>query len=213
MFDSKRRTGDYHGQMNWMNFSKWFEEQLIPNIPKRSIVILDNARYHNVLIKNFFPSACSKKEQLQNWLNSNGHPWHENMLKSELLAFCKRFAPDPEYRLDSIASDAGVSILRTPPYHPELQPIEKCWAVVKNYMAEHCDFTMKGMRERLPDAFGKVTKNTCRKIIAKVTDVENKYWDEDEKLDEIYMADACEELEFSIGTEGEASDPYLKNFD
>jgi len=33
------------------------------------------------------------------------------------------------------------SILRTPQYHPELQPIETCWGIVKNHMADQCDFT------------------------------------------------------------------------
>ena len=30
VFDANRRTGDYHGQMNWGNFSKWLETQLLP---------------------------------------------------------------------------------------------------------------------------------------------------------------------------------------
>ena len=33
IFEAKKRTGDYHGQMNWDNFSRWFTEQLLPNIP------------------------------------------------------------------------------------------------------------------------------------------------------------------------------------
>ena len=47
IFEAKKRTGDYHGQMDYGNFSRWFEEQLIPNIPEHSIIIMDNASYHN----------------------------------------------------------------------------------------------------------------------------------------------------------------------
>jgi transposase len=36
VFEAKKRTGDYHGQMNWENFSKWFQSQLLPNIPPNS---------------------------------------------------------------------------------------------------------------------------------------------------------------------------------
>ena len=36
VFKAKKRTGDYHGQMNWHNFSKWFLLQLLKNIPPNS---------------------------------------------------------------------------------------------------------------------------------------------------------------------------------
>ena len=193
VFEAKKRTGDYHGQMNWDNFSRWFKGQLLPNIPPKSLIILDNARYHNVYSDNFFPNKSSSKEQLRRWLTRNSHLWREDMLKSELMESCTRFAPVPEYQLDILAAEHKVSILRTPPYHPELQPIETCWAVVKNYMANNCDFTMKGLRERLPKGFAKVTSYTCQKIITEVVEQEDNYWIEDEKLDEVYSANAEEE--------------------
>jgi transposase len=43
VFESKQRTGDYHGQMNWDNFSRWLMTQLVPHIPAQSLIILDNA--------------------------------------------------------------------------------------------------------------------------------------------------------------------------
>lgn len=192
IFEAKKRTGDYHGQMNWKNFSKWFESQLLPNIPPKSIIILDNAKYHNVLVDGFFPNKSCSKSRLRSWLTRNGYPWREDMLKSELLELCTRVAPVPEYRLDPIAAEHNISILRTPPYHPELQPIETCWAVVKNYMADTCDFSMTGMRNHLPEAFAKVTSCTYSEIIAKVVEQENKYWFEDEQLDELFSSNAEE---------------------
>jgi transposase len=59
VFEAKKRTGDYHGQMNWENFSKWFETQLLDNIPKNSLIILDNAKYHNVLVDDYFPKKTA----------------------------------------------------------------------------------------------------------------------------------------------------------
>ena len=182
VFDANRRTGDYHGQMNWDNFSKWFETQLLPNIPENSIIILDNAKYHNVFAEGTFPVSTTRKAALCDWLEKNNIPWTTDMLKPELYDLCKRLAPTPEYKLDKIAEATGHSILRTPQYHPELQPIETCWGVVKNYMADHCDFTMKNFREQLPAAFTKVTMRTCKSLIAKVVKQEEKYWIEDTKL-------------------------------
>ena len=131
------------------------------------------------------------------------------MLKSELLELCTRLAPTPEYQLDTLAAEYGMTILRTPPYHPELQPIETCWAVVKNYMADNCDFTMKGLRERLPEGFAKVTPQTCQEIIAKVNEQEGKYWTEDERLDEVYAANSEEEYLGQRLSEELGPEPYL----
>lgn len=210
VFEAKKRTGDYHGQMNWGNFSRWFKEQLLPNIPPKSLIILDNARYHNVYVDNFFPSKSSSKDQLQQWLTRNNYPWREDMLKSELLELCTRLAPVPEYQLDTLAAEHEMAVLRTPPYHPELQPIETCWAVVKNYMADNCDFTMKGLRERLPEGFAKVTANTCKEIICKVAEQEDRYWSEDERLDEVYAANAEEECMGQWLSEELGAEPYLE---
>jgi hypothetical protein len=115
------------------------------------------------------------------------------MLKSELYDECVKFAPTPEFKLDHLTCSQGHKILRTPQYHPELQPIEACWAVVKNHMADVCDFTMSGMRKNLPEAFAKVTKNTCAKVITKVRKREDDFWKNDAILDEKFASESFEE--------------------
>ena len=195
VFEAKKRTGDYHGQMNWESFSNWFKNQLLPNLPKRSLIILDNARYHNVLTEDRFPKPFVTKDELRDWLTRNKHPWRDDMLKSELYDESVKHAPAPEFRLDHLAMSQGHKILRTPQYHPELQPIEACWAVVKNHMADKCDFTMSGMRKNLPEAFAKVTKTTCSKVIAKVRQREDDYWENDAILDEQFASASQEDAE------------------
>jgi hypothetical protein len=184
VFVAKKKTGDYHGQMDWDNFSRWFTDQLLPNIPEHSIIIMDNASYHNAAEENSFPKSNSTKEDLRKWLDDKRIPWGQDLLKSELYALCKSNEPKPEYKIDKIAEAAGHSILRTPQYHPELQPIETCWGIVKNYMAKHCDFTLQKLRNNLPLAFSQVTSETCRKLITMIVTEEDKYWDEDGKIDE-----------------------------
>ncbi len=100
VFEATKRTGDYHGQMNWENFSTWFADQLLPHLPSHSLIILDNAPYHNVLVDDAVPTPQSRKEQLCAWLTRNAIPWTPDMLKPELYALCKKFAPAPTFRLD-----------------------------------------------------------------------------------------------------------------
>ena len=63
-------------------------------------VVLDNAPYHNVLVEDAVPTLQSRKEQLCAWLTRNAIPWTPDMLKPELYALCKKFAPAPTFRLD-----------------------------------------------------------------------------------------------------------------
>jgi len=64
IFKSTRKTGDYHGQMNQEMFTKWFKKKLLPNIPDNSLIIMDNASYHNVLAPLLAPTPLYKKEKI-----------------------------------------------------------------------------------------------------------------------------------------------------
>ena len=101
------------------------------------------------------------------------------MIKAELLAVCRQVCPKPAHELERSADAAGHHILRTPQYHPALQPIENCWAVVKNHGAATCDYTMAGLRAHLADGFEKVTPDTCRAALADMRSEEDRYWRED----------------------------------
>ncbi len=183
VFKSTKKTGDYHGQMNWDLFKKWFTEMLLPNIPKRSIIIMDNAPYHNILSKHSPPTPQSSKQKIREWLEQNKVYCREDCLKPELVEVLVKMAPEPVYAVDEIAAAHGHKVLRTPPYHPELQPIETCWGVVKNYMARHCDFTMKNLIKQLDNGFDIVSAKTCKKIIAKVRKIEDNFWESDIRSD------------------------------
>ena len=182
-FKSTKKTGDYHGQMNHDLFTKWFTEQLLPNMPKNALIIMDNAPYHNVLSHHSAPTATCKKDRISAWLRKNGIPVSDDCLKAELVEILDKLAPPPLYALDELAAAQGHAILRTPPYHPELQPIETCWAVVKNQVARNCKFTMAHLLEQLDDAFESVTEETCSGLIKKVREVEDKFWTEDVRRD------------------------------
>lgn len=190
VFQAKRRTGDYHGQMNGENFTKWFTEQLLPHIPCGSLIIMDNAPYHTELAEEAFPTPKTRKAQLRQWLQTH-HPqiYRQDMLKPELYETCKQLCPPPPLRLDLIAEAAGHTIIRTPQYHPELQPIETVWAIVKDYCAAHCDFTLAGLTTHLEAGFDQVTPAVCQGLIQKVRAQEDQYWIEDEEDDDSELVD------------------------
>ena len=114
-------------------------------------------------------------------------PYEAWLLKPALYALCRDHAPAPQYAIDELARNQGCDILRTPPYHPELQPIEQVWGMVKFKLADSQDghYTMARLQERLEPAFGSLTAETCRNIFAHVRKEEERYWEVDEQLDEI----------------------------
>lgn len=183
IFKSTRKTGDYHGQVNAELFQKWFAEKLMPNIPQCSIIIMDNASYHNTLVSYSPPTPNCSKEKIRSWLEENKVPCKEDCLKVELVEVLRKIAPEPIYELDVIARKYGHEVIRTPPYHPELQPIEICWGIVKNEVARHCDFTIDNLMKQLESAFEQVTSEVCQKVIKKIRSIEDAFWEEDAKLD------------------------------
>ncbi len=183
VFKSTKKTGDYHGQMNNELFVKWFGERLVPNIPTNSLIVMDNASYHNVLSPHSAPTPLCSKKRIRTWLEDNGIACREDCLKAEMVEVLMKVAPAPSYAIDEIAKDHGHEVVRTPPYHPELQPIETCWGVVKNDMARNCDFTMENLVVQLEKSFAVVTAETCAGIIERVRKKEDSFWQEDIERD------------------------------
>ena len=118
------------------------------------------------------------------WLAKNNVPVSEDCLKPEMIELLKKIAPAPSYAIDLIAEQAGHEVLRTTPYHPERQPIETCWGIVKNQVARNCDFTMANLLLQLDKAFASVTEQTCKGLIKKIRQVEDDFWTSDAELDE-----------------------------
>ena len=50
VFDSRSSDGDYHSEINGPIFKSWVETQLLPVLPARSVVVMDNASYHSVQV-------------------------------------------------------------------------------------------------------------------------------------------------------------------
>ena len=144
---------------------------------------MDNAPYHNILSEHSPPTSQSSKKKIKEWLEQNKVYCRDDCLKPELVEILMKMTPEPIYAIAEIAASCGHKALRTPPYHPELQPIETCWGVAKNHVARNCDFTVKNLIKQLDCGFNKVTAKTCAEIIEKVKKIEDEFWKEDIKMD------------------------------
>jgi hypothetical protein len=63
-FKPGKKTGHDHDDMNHKNYIKWLEEKLIPKLEPNSVLIIDNASYHNVTVLPN-PTSSWKKANMQ----------------------------------------------------------------------------------------------------------------------------------------------------
>lgn len=75
-------TSDYRRQMNAELFLKWITSELIPSLPPNSVIVMDNAPYHNKL-QDKAPNKYAAKAIMKAWL-AKKIPFTETMLRYEL---------------------------------------------------------------------------------------------------------------------------------
>ncbi|KAJ8912219.1 hypothetical protein NQ315_009043 [Exocentrus adspersus] len=133
VFEGKKST-DYHEEMNSAVFEQWFESML-KKLPQNSVIVMDNAYYHSRRTEKI-PSTGTRKKDIQEWLQSKNIGYNEDMVRTELLNLVKIHKEKfNSYVTDEMAQNDNKIVLRLPPYHCELNPVELIWAQIKNEMA------------------------------------------------------------------------------
>ena len=123
VFHAKSSTGDYHNEMNIDHFMEWWQTQLLPNIPDHSIIVVDNASYHNGVVEKV-PTKSSRKADMQAWLERHGISYDSNDLKADLFDKIISAQPKTMYLTDVETEAKGHEVLRLQVAHCELNPIE-----------------------------------------------------------------------------------------
>jgi hypothetical protein len=69
--------------------------------------------------------------------------------------------------VEQLMDDAGHSLVYTPPFCPEVQPIELLWAAVKRYVRDRSTHnrSMTEAREHAEQGFEQITKMFCNSIV------------------------------------------------
>jgi transposase len=124
------KQGNYHDEMNANKFEEWFTD-ILTKLPANSVIVMDNASYHNRVVEKI-PNSSWKKVNIQNWLKSKQIVFDKTFVKAELLQLVKIHKLIYNNHVDLLAEEKNMMVLRLPPYHCELNPIELVWAFIKN---------------------------------------------------------------------------------
>lgn len=76
--------------MNQENFLQWFENQLLKHLAEPSLIVMDNAPYHSMLLTKI-PNNSWTKAAIQEWLTNQNIEFSIAMFKSELLNIVARY--------------------------------------------------------------------------------------------------------------------------
>ena len=110
-------SGNYRGEMNSEKFIGLLRGKLIPNLPPKSVVVIDKASYHSVQ-EDKCPTQASRKADMQARLTKHNVAWSNDMLKVELLELCRTHRPLPTYVVDeTLTSWKHLRTKLTPDFH------------------------------------------------------------------------------------------------
>jgi transposase len=94
--------------------------------------MLDNAAYHCVYGLDVPQWYKLKKQECIDYLSSNAIIFDPSMTATEMKQLVKHFiANNVKIEVERLAEERGHTVLFTPAYHSNLQPIELVWALVK----------------------------------------------------------------------------------
>ena len=117
-----KASADYHQEMNSDVFESWLEKQLLPNLPQKCVLIIDNASYHSRQEVKV-PIQATKKAEILEFIPVPTRP--------VLLERIKLFQVEKEYFVDNLIRRHGHEVLRLPPYHCVFNAIELAWSMLK----------------------------------------------------------------------------------
>ncbi|XP_046391514.1 uncharacterized protein LOC124159646 [Ischnura elegans] len=131
---------------------------------------MDNASYHCVQ-KNKRPTSTSLKVDVQNWLKTNNIPFSLDMRKPQLLQLAKSRDVQKIFVIDELLRESGHEVIRLPPYHPDLNPIEMVWGDLKEQVRHNLEATsldkkadlLKKFVPNIPRRNGRKCAHTSRK--------------------------------------------------
>ena len=104
------------------------------------------------------------------------------MLKKELLLLVQQNKPQfKAYVIDQLAEEHGHKILRLPPYHSELNPIEYIWANIKGHVARsNVSFTMTKVKTLFEEGHQRVQESSAwAQAVSHVIKDEDIFWQQD----------------------------------
>ena len=105
---------DYHDSMDGESYKCYFEKSICQNIPKHSVIVIDNAPYHSNNTENY-PTSKWRKQQFVDWLTEKNITFPDKALRAELSTLVKSEREKfPDKVMETVAKEYGHEIASSP---------------------------------------------------------------------------------------------------
>jgi len=171
--------------MNDKTFFEWFCG-ILPLLNDNSIIVMDNAPYHSVKAEQVPTSSWNKRTMIE-YLESIGVEVTPTMIKFYLLKIVQKIKHKYDlYVVDGEAKKQNKIVLRLPPYHCKLNPIELAWSVVKGHMkTNNTTFKINDVWQLLNNVIERVIPKIWANFVSHTIKEEDKFWQVDYISDEM----------------------------
>ncbi|XP_050056134.1 uncharacterized protein LOC126549801 [Aphis gossypii] len=151
---------------------------------------MDNASYHSMKIDKA-PTSNTRKADIIKWLEDKGEVVDRTMVIPQLSHIVKRLKPaHNRYVIDELAKNSGYTVLRLPPYHCELNPIELAWSSVKNHVRmNNTTYKLPDVKKLLIEGIDRVDAQMWKNFISHTKKEEVKFYEVDNIIDEMLSAE------------------------
>jgi hypothetical protein len=193
-------NGDYHKCFDGEKFISWVKYRLLPTLAKlfpgrKMTLVMDNASYHKPagihtirpykmtapMCVSFFADRHIRSIEvpvddgvvtmpLSQFRKNAPHGPNVKQKQKTVKRYLKKNPGISITQMDEIMLAGGHQVLWTPPYMPNLQPIELLWARIKNAVARLAVLKRKPIeaRRQTEAAFGEVQEEDCEKLVRHV---------------------------------------------
>jgi len=136
VLNRKKNATNYHDEINSDLFYDWFRG-VLPRLENNCIIVMDDVPYHS-LKKDPIPTLDWRKENIIKWLVSKNCVVDQSMIKYQLMEMVNQMKPLYDKNvIDEEALKTNKVVLRLPPLHDELNPVELALLTVKNHVKTH----------------------------------------------------------------------------
>ena len=129
---------DYFKEMS-DHYQFWIKNKLIPALPPKSVVVIDGVIYQKIQLEKI-PNLDSSADDMKRWLHLKNISFCDDMMKPELYDLIKIHSSKFRKQkgiIEQMLMERGHSILKLPPDHPDLNPIDLMWADMKTFLIDN----------------------------------------------------------------------------
>jgi hypothetical protein len=120
--------------------------------------------------------------------------YEQSYVKAQLIQLVRALRYVPV----DIANEYGHEVLYTPPYHPELQPIELIWGIIKIRIARDPAVSISDLDAKVDEGLRAISSENWTKAYRHVQKFEDRY---SQSLDDCELADDSDLSENEIDGE------------